>query len=140
LRELMDSVRVEPGELGLAPDERPTLATWIRRPEARVSQIDTWIRAQLGDEPVHGVLQTLETELKYSGYIAQQHRQVDRLRDSERRSIPRDFSYQDIPGLSREVQEKLQRVQPDTLGQAARIPGVTPAAVALLDVYLNLAR
>ncbi len=90
------------------------------------------------DEPAHGVLHTVETELKYSGYIAQQQRQVDRLRDTEGRRIPSDFSYSDIPGLSREVQEKLRKVQPETLGQAGRIPGVTPAAVAVLDVYLSL--
>ena len=113
-------------------------ALWLRRPEARIAQIAGWIREQLGEEPVHGVLHTLETELKYSGYIAQQQRQVDRLRDSERRQIPNDFSYTDIPGLSREVREKLDRVRPETLGQAGRIPGVTPAAVAVLDVYLSL--
>ena len=99
-----------------------------------------WIQAGLGDPPVHGVLDTLETELKYSGYIAQQERQVERLRSAERRPLPRDFCYTDIPGLSAEVREKLQRVKPETLGQAARIPGVTPAAVAVLDVYLSLSQ
>jgi tRNA uridine 5-carboxymethylaminomethyl modification enzyme len=60
------------------------------------------------------------------------------MKDSERRLIPEAFVYGSIPGLSREVGEKLARVRPATLGQAARIPGVTPAAVALLDVYLTL--
>ena len=92
----------------------------------------------LGEEPVHGVLTTLETEIKYAGYIAQQERQIDRLRDSERRRIPSDFEFSQIPGLSTEVRQKLQRVRPETLGQAGRIPGVTPAAVAVLDVYLSL--
>lgn len=132
LRELMESVRLEVGEA--------TIAAWLRRPEARIEKIGPWIREQLGEDPVHGVLQTLETELKYAGYIAQQQRQVDRLRDSERRRIPVDFGYSDIPGLSTEVREKLQRVRPETLGQAGRIPGVTPAAVAVLDVYLSLSR
>ncbi len=138
LRDVMETVRVDTAQLGLAQDDRPTLATWIRRPEAQMSQISTWIRTQLGEEPVHGVLQTLETELKYSGYIAQQQRQVDRLKDSERRHIPSGFAYTGIPGLSREVCEKLERVRPETLGQAGRIPGVTPAAVSVLDVYLSL--
>ena len=140
LRERMDTVRVDPVQFGLSADDRPTLASWIRRPEARMSQVSGWVLAQLGEDPVHGVLQTLETELKYSGYIAQQQRQVGRLQDSERRHIPGDFSYTAIPGLSREVQEKLNRVRPDTLGKAGRIPGVTPAAVAVLDVYLSLER
>ena len=82
----------------------------------------------------------METELKYAGYITQQRRQVERLRDSEGRGIPADFSYSDIPGLSREVREKLERVRPETLGQAGQISGVTPAAIAVLDVYLSLRR
>lgn len=121
-------------------DIESTLASWLRRPEAKITERLAWIREKLGEEPAHGVLQTVETELKYSGYIAQQQRQVDRLRDSERRQIPADFCYTDIPGLSTEVQEKLHRVRPETLGQAGRIPGVTPAAVAVLDIYLSLSR
>lgn len=140
LRELMEVARIDPLQAGLSPDDRPTLATWLRRPEAKIEQLGDWIRSQLGEEPVHGVLQTLETELKYAGYIAQQQRQVDRLKDSERRRIPGAFSYAGIPGLSREVLEKLERVRPETLGQAGRIPGVTPAAVSVLDVYLSLNR
>jgi tRNA uridine 5-carboxymethylaminomethyl modification enzyme len=119
---------------------RPTLAIWLRRPEAKIETLKPVFRKLLQEEPLQGVLATLETELKYSGYIAQQNRQVERLRDSGQRRIPVDFSYTDIPGLSREVCEKLARVKPDTLGQAGRIPGVTPAAVAVLDVYLTVSR
>ena len=85
---------------------------------------------------MRGVLETVETEFKYAGYLAQQQRQVERLRDSEAKRIPADFIYTDMPGLSNEVVEKLTRVRPETLGQAGRIPGVTPAAIAVLDVYL----
>jgi tRNA uridine 5-carboxymethylaminomethyl modification enzyme len=137
MRGVMDSTRVDParfGYLGLAAGDRPTLSEWIRRPEARISQI----ASALLEDPVHGVLETLETELKYAGYIAQQDRQVARLKDSERRHIPLNFSFNDIPGLSTEVQQKLSRVRPSTLGQAGRIPGVTPAAIAVLDVYLGI--
>jgi tRNA uridine 5-carboxymethylaminomethyl modification enzyme len=98
------------------------------------------LQEQLGDTIDPGVLITLETETKYGGYIAQQERQIKRLKDSEQRRIPRGFSYSRVPGLSREITDRLERVQPDTLGQAARIPGVTPAAIAVLDVYLDLAR
>jgi tRNA uridine 5-carboxymethylaminomethyl modification enzyme len=121
-------------------DGRPTMAVWLRRPEARIDSIKPAVRALLGEEPLQGVLATVETELKYAGYIAQQNRQVQRLRDSGQRRIPHDFCYTDIPGLSREVCEKLARVKPGTLGQAGRIPGVTPAAVAVLDVYLTVSR
>jgi tRNA uridine 5-carboxymethylaminomethyl modification enzyme len=65
---------------------------------------------------------------------------MERLKAAERRPIPPDFTFDGIPGLSREVRDKLNRVRPATLGQAARIPGVTPAAVAVLDVYLGLSR
>jgi tRNA uridine 5-carboxymethylaminomethyl modification enzyme len=112
---------------------------WLKRPEATMGEILPWIREILGDEPLRGVLTTVETGIKYSGYMAQQDRQIERLKDSERRPIPESFGFGAVPGLSREVQEKLERVRPATLGQAARIPGVTPAAVAILDVYLSLA-
>ncbi len=123
---------------GLSTDDNPTLAVWLRRPEAKIAQLGPWIAGNLGEAPVHGVLATLETELKYAGYLAQQERQVRRLADSESRQIPEDFKYGAIPGLSTEVKQKLERVRPSTLGQAKRIPGVTPAALAVLDVYLTL--
>ena len=121
-------------------DGGPTIAVWLRRPEARIDSLVPSLRELLGEEPIPGMLATVETELKYSGYIAQQNRQVERIRDSGQRRIPADFCYTDIPGLSREVCEKLSRVKPDTLGQAGRIPGVTPAAVAVLDVFLTVSR
>jgi tRNA uridine 5-carboxymethylaminomethyl modification enzyme len=128
---------VFPG-LPLAGDDRPTLHQWLRRPEAKIASLSAWIRQILGEEPVHGVITTVETEAKYAGYIAQQERQIDRLKDSERRRIPPEFEFSHIPGLSTEVKQKLDRVRPETLGQAGRIPGVTPAAIAVLDVYLSL--
>jgi len=107
----------------------------LRRPEVKIRDLDLPIQ-----QPVRGVLDTVETEVKYAGYIAQQHRQIRRMQDAESRRIPTSFAYQDVPGLSNEAREKLNRVQPETLGQAGRIPGVTPAAVAVLDVYLSLGR
>jgi tRNA uridine 5-carboxymethylaminomethyl modification enzyme len=113
---------------------------WLKRPEAQIDEIQAWVRECIGEEPVWGLLTTIQTEVKYAGYIAQQERQIDRLKKAGGRTIPRDFTFRGVPGLSREIGEKLERVQPATLGQAARIPGVTPAAVAILDVYLSLAR
>jgi tRNA uridine 5-carboxymethylaminomethyl modification enzyme len=112
---------------------------WLRRPESRLADLDSWILGVLGAPAATGVLMTVETEAKYAGYIAQQRRHVDRMKDSGARPIPGDFSYRGIPGLSREVQDRLERVRPATLGQAERIPGVTPAAIGILDVYLSLA-
>jgi tRNA uridine 5-carboxymethylaminomethyl modification enzyme len=123
----------------LAVLQRHKYGEWLKRTEARIGEIRSWAVEILGEEPVHGLLTTIETETKYNGYIAQQERQISRLKTSEQRPIPDDFAFQSIPGISREVGEKLERVRPVTLGQAARIPGVTPAAVAILDVYLSLA-
>ena len=111
---------------------------WLKRPEARIAEIAPWIREVLGEDAIPAMLTTVETETKYSGYIGQQERQMERLKSSERRPIPAEFVFDGIPGLSREVRDKLNRVRPATLGQAARIPGVTPAAVAVLDVYLGI--
>jgi tRNA uridine 5-carboxymethylaminomethyl modification enzyme len=113
---------------------------WLKRPEAAISELLPWVREVLGEDPVRGLLATVETETKYCGYISQQERQMERVKGAERRPIPPDFAFAGIPGLSREVQQKLDRVRPVTLGQASRIPGVTPAAVAVLDVYLSLGR
>ncbi|MBV9938876.1 MAG: tRNA uridine-5-carboxymethylaminomethyl(34) synthesis enzyme MnmG [Acidobacteriaceae bacterium] len=123
-----------------AASDNPTLAVWLKRPEARMTQLQDWIATQLGEMPSSGALTTVETEIKYAGYLDQQTQQIRKLQDSERRIIPDDFLYDNIPGLSNEVRQKLKRVRPGTLGQAGRIPGVTPAAVAILDIYLNLAK
>jgi len=111
---------------------------WLKRPEASISEICGWVRQILGEEPAVGLLNTVETEAKYSGYISQQERQMERLKHAEKRRIPPEFGFAGIPGLSREIRDKLERVRPATLGQAARIPGVTPAAIAVLDVYLSV--
>jgi tRNA uridine 5-carboxymethylaminomethyl modification enzyme len=113
---------------------------WLKRPESSINEISEWITEVLGEPPARGLLQTVETETKYGGYIAQQERQIVRLAGSERRRIPAEFGFAGVPGLSREIRDKLERVRPETLGQAARIPGVTPAAIAVLDVYLSLNR
>jgi tRNA uridine 5-carboxymethylaminomethyl modification enzyme len=114
-------------------ETRPALAEWLRRPDSKITNVSGLPE----NKWVHGVLQTIETEFKYSGYIAQQQKLVARLRDAESRRIPAQFSYHGVPGLSSEASEKLGRVRPETLGQASRIPGITPAAIAVLDVYLS---
>jgi tRNA uridine 5-carboxymethylaminomethyl modification enzyme len=136
----LSSTRVSPSEfpgLGNASDDRPLLSTWLRRPEAKLATLRERIEVELGGPAEQGLLETVETSIKYRGYLDQQDRQISRLKESERRAIPASVSYSAIPGLSREVSEKLARVRPSTLGQAARIPGVTPAAVAVLDIFLS---
>ena len=99
------------------------------------------------DRPTHDALlssrarndlKSIETEIKYAGYLSQQQRSIDRLKKAEQRAIPDWFDYRAVSGLSREMQEKLFKIRPRTLGHAARIPGVTPAAISLVNVYIEL--
>jgi tRNA uridine 5-carboxymethylaminomethyl modification enzyme len=83
-------------------------------------------------------LKSVETEIKYAGYLQQQQRSIERLKKAEERAIPEWFDYSQVSGLSREMNEKLTRVRPRTLGHASRIPGVTPAAVSLINVYIEI--
>jgi len=115
-------------------------AAHLRRPEVRIDEMIPWTVEAMGGPVERGVLMTVETETKYAGYIDQQRRQIERMLGSDERKIPASMEFGQIPGLSREVGERLTRVRPSTLGQAARIPGVTAAAVAILDVYLSVSR
>jgi len=87
---------------------------------------------------IRNELKAIETEIKYAGYLDQQRKSIDKLKKAEGRSIPEWFDYTSISGLSREMQEKLTRVRPQTLGQASRIPGVTPAALSLVNIYIEI--
>ena len=87
---------------------------------------------------VRNELRSIETEIKYEGYLQQQQRAMERLKKAEQHAIPEWFDYRSVSGLSREMKEKLTKVQPRTLGQASRIPGVTPAAVSLVNVYIEI--
>jgi tRNA uridine 5-carboxymethylaminomethyl modification enzyme len=80
----------------------------------------------------------VETDFKYEGYLQQQEKMMERMKRAESRRIPDWFDYRKVSGLSREVVEKLTRVRPITLGQASRIPGITPAAVSLVNCYIEI--
>jgi tRNA uridine 5-carboxymethylaminomethyl modification enzyme len=80
---------------------------------------------------------SLETIYRYEGYLRRQGESVERLKRQESRAIPADFQFDGIPGLSRESVERLSSVRPETLGQALRIPGMTPAAVALVAAHVS---
>jgi tRNA uridine 5-carboxymethylaminomethyl modification enzyme len=96
---------------------------------AGAERLPAWVRNEM---------KSVETEIKYSGYLDQQRRSMEKMRKAERRGIPEWFDYGAVSGLSREMQETLKRVRPKTLGQASRIAGVTPAAVSLLHVYIEI--
>jgi tRNA uridine 5-carboxymethylaminomethyl modification enzyme len=79
----------------------------------------------------------LEIETKFSGYLDRQEEDVQRLKKIEVEKIPSDFPYDRIPQLRTEAREKLKKHRPDSLGQAMRIPGMTPSTISLLSVYLK---
>jgi tRNA uridine 5-carboxymethylaminomethyl modification enzyme len=87
---------------------------------------------------IRNELKSVETEIKYEGYLLQQQRGIDRMKKAEQRNIPEWFDYKSVSGLSREMQEKLTKIRPRTVGHASRIPGVTPAAVSLVNVYIEI--
>ncbi len=112
-----------------------SFAQLLRRPEISIEQL----RALSSDIPNYGpnVDAQTETQVKYHGYVERQFALVERFRRMEQATIPADLDYSKISGLSREVCEKLLKVKPRSLGQAARIPGVTPAAISLLSFYIK---
>jgi tRNA uridine 5-carboxymethylaminomethyl modification enzyme len=135
----------------------PAGQTWaqvLRRPEVTMETIWPALREQLVDPVfvpwveggveahlaahIRNELKTVETEIKYAGYLDQQKKSIEKLKRAEERGIPDWFDYTQVSGLSREMQEKLTRVRPATLGQASRIPGVTPAALSLVNVYIEI--
>ena len=83
------------------------------------------------------VIEQVEIQVKYQGYIDRQNEEIDSRRDIETLKLPDDIDYSKVKGLSAEVQQKLNQHKPETVGQASRISGVTPAAVALLMVHLK---
>ena len=109
----------------------------LRQPEVDIRQLVA--EGQLSlivDDPLID-LASLETEYRYEGYLRRQGEAVSRLRKQESRTIPRDFVFDGIAGLSREAVERLSKVRPETIGQALRIPGLTPAAVALVAAHVT---
>ena len=125
-------------KLGMAVEGSPSLALLLKRPEIGIEDMVETVRHYTDASLTRPQWKSIETEIKYEGYLVQQLRQIQRLKHVEGRRIPEAFSYGEIPGLSREVVEKMERVRPTTLGQASRIPGVTPAAISIVNVYLNL--
>jgi tRNA uridine 5-carboxymethylaminomethyl modification enzyme len=135
LREDNADLRLTPigRKLGLIDDERWNLFEEKRRLiDAGVAEgagIDDRLPAQLAAE--------LEARVKYAGYIKRQEEEVERQRRNEETALPADLDYATLAGLSSEVRQQLIQVRPATIGQAARIPGVTPAAVSILLVHLK---
>ena len=119
--------------------DKPSVTVLLRRPEIHLEDLVNAGVLSLGTEPFRREdLVSIETAIKYEGYLKQQEREVERLRKAEAKRIPVDLDYAGMPGLSREIVEKLTRVRPSSIAQASRIPGVTPAALAILLFHIEL--
>ena len=133
--ERRDALEQELGRLRATRLGEDSLADILRRPETDYPQAVSMSPAY---EPAHpDIGRQAEIELRYEGYIRRRQHEIERLKQDETRRLPEGIDYQSITALSHEAREKLSHCRPATLGQAARIPGVTPAAVAILKVHLK---
>ena len=114
-------------------------ADLLKQPEVSLADLVARERVPFDTSDVTRALDiaSVETAIKYAGYLKQETARAARAKREERRRIPPAFPFSRVPGLSREVIQRLTQTRPETLGQASRIPGVTPAAVAVLGVFLN---
>jgi tRNA uridine 5-carboxymethylaminomethyl modification enzyme len=136
----------------LRPDSGPgaVLSAWLEKPLAReqrayellrrpgVRYADLMAVEGIGPGVVDArVAGQIEIQARYSGYLERQQAEIHRQHRQQEQALPADFDYNAVRGLSSEVCEKLQTVRPQTIGQASRIPGITPAAVSLLLIHLR---
>jgi tRNA uridine 5-carboxymethylaminomethyl modification enzyme len=133
--EMLDTTQVR-----TASGDRVSAGQLLRQPEIRLENLiaeQRLPRFDLGAFDSALDITSAETTVKYAGYLRRQQSEIERARKDERRRIPPGFPFERVPGLSREVVQRLTQVRPDTLGQALRIPGVTPAAVAVLGAFVG---
>jgi len=145
----VDDADAQPAAADLASALGQSLAQLLKRPDIRIEHLVAVLRdlaprflstsSAVGlSSELRNELKSVETEIKYAGYLQQQEKAIERLKKAEQRNIPEWFDYSSVSGLSREMQEKLLKIRPRTLGHASRIPGVTPAAVSLVNVYIEI--
>ncbi|NVM26692.1 MAG: tRNA uridine-5-carboxymethylaminomethyl(34) synthesis enzyme MnmG, partial [Desulfobacterales bacterium] len=107
----------------------------LKRPELSYQDIST---LDAHDKKIdERIARHVEIEIKYEGYIQRQLREVEKFKSLEKIKIPQGFDYTRVHGLSNELREKLSTIKPISLGQASRIPGITPAAISILMIYLK---
>jgi len=121
--------------LGQPLEREHSLFDLLRRPETTYQGLSRWLEGAAVEDPA--VAEQVEIAAKYAGYIDRQKVEVERAAAQEHVAIPRDMDYESVRGLSREAQQKLAQQRPETVGQAARIQGITPAAISLLLVHLK---
>ncbi|MDE2824896.1 MAG: tRNA uridine-5-carboxymethylaminomethyl(34) synthesis enzyme MnmG, partial [Gemmatimonadota bacterium] len=117
--------------------EPVSLHKLLSRPEIQYSDLYAVDLDPMDHEP--SVIGQIQTAVKYAGYLERQHKEIERMRSWESRAIPEEFDYASIRAMSHEAREKLASIRPANVGQASRIPGVTPADISILVVHLERA-
>ncbi|MYL25925.1 MULTISPECIES: tRNA uridine-5-carboxymethylaminomethyl(34) synthesis enzyme MnmG [Halomonadaceae] len=142
-RERLDRTRIHPGTEAAAVADQylkqplkkdQTLSELLRRPEVDYEAVAA-IGGERAEDPV--VAEQVAIQVKYEGYISRQEADIERLRRHENMTLPKDLDYDSVGGLSNEVKQKLEETRPETIAQASRIQGVTPAAVSQLLIHLK---
>ena len=131
----MDRTRKDMNELRAKRFGSDTLYQYLKRPEISYNHLllNKLHSCKLSIDEIHSV----ETEIKYEGYIAQQRREVQKFSKLEKRKIPANLNYDEAPGIGREAKEKLKKIQPESIGHAARIPGISSCDLSLLAVFIE---
>jgi tRNA uridine 5-carboxymethylaminomethyl modification enzyme len=119
-----------------AKKEKATLKDFLKKPDTRLKNMVEYKKflAHLTEEEMRHI----ESEVKYEGYLKKQEKEIARLKKTDKVKIPENLDFRKIPGLTKEVVERLESLRPKTLGQAKAITGITPAAIHNLYIYLRL--
>lgn len=135
--ERMDRIRADIRELKRKKIGNDTLYQYLKRPIVTYKALleNKLHSCCLFEDEIHSV----ETEIKYEGYIAQQKREVQKFSKLEKRKIPENLDYDKVPGIGREAKEKLKKIQPESIGHAARIPGISSCDLSILAVFIEKA-
>jgi len=131
----MDHMQIDIQELKTKRFRNDTLYQYLKRPEVSYNALvlKGLHSSNLTEDEIHSV----ETEIKYEGYIAQQQREVQKFSKLEKKKIPINMDYDDVPGVGREAKEKLKKIQPESIGQAARISGISSCDLSILAVFIE---
>ena len=116
--------------------EKISLKDFLKKPEVRYKNVLEYkkFKISLTDEEIRHI----ESEVKYEGYLKKQEKEIARIKKIDGEKIPGNTDFKEIPGLTREVIEKLEQIRPKTIKEAKNIPGLTPAAIVNLHIYLNI--
>ncbi len=122
-----------------AGDEKVKASVYLKRPEVKIENLTAFMDKE-HREILESIKTEVETMVKFEGYLEKERREIERLKELSRIRLPKNTDFSSIPGISREVAEKLKKYSPSTLEEALRIPGITPGAISMLIIYLKKER